>query len=134
MIKQGFMTGREGVRLGPLQLRILQVLWTRGSSTVADVQAELDGEALAYTTVATMLRKMDERGLVRHDEQGRRFFYEAAIAESEVARSVSADLVDRLFAGSLADAVNHLLESRDVSSGELARLEDMVKQYRRRKA
>jgi BlaI family penicillinase repressor len=74
-----------------------------------------------------MLRKMEDRGLVTHDEDGRRFVYRAAVSMEEVTRSMTGDLVDRLFGGSLADAVTHLLDSRDVSREELARLEQLIR-------
>ena len=126
------MADSESYRLGNLQLRILQVLWESGPATVADVQVTLGG-AQAYTTIATMLRKMEDRGLVRHREQGRRFFYEAAVAEGDVARSMAGDLVDRLFAGSLADTVSHLLQTRDISETELLRLEALIKKHRQQR-
>ena len=121
------MPRKQTYRLGDLQLRIMKVLWNEGPASVAHVQEELDGESLAYTTVATMLRKMEDRGLVRHRENGRRFIYEAAVSETAVSRSMADDLVDRLFEGSLADTVSHLLESRDVDRDELARLERMIR-------
>ena len=125
------MAEKHVLRLGELQLRIMQVLWDEGPATVAEVQERLDGEPLAYTTVATMLRKMENRGLVRHETEDRRFVYEAAVSLDAVTRSMTADLVDRLFRGSMADAVSHLLESREVSPGELARLEQIIQQRRR---
>ena len=119
-------------RLGELQLRIMKVLWKSGPLSVAEIQAELDGRPLAYTTVATMLRKMENRGLVRHREEGRRFVYEAVVSAAEVGRGSTADLVDRLFEGSLADAVSHLLETREVGPEELARLERLIEQHKGR--
>ena len=118
----------KAVRLGDLQLRIMRVLWDRAEATVADVQQELSGESLAYTTVATMLRKMEDRSLVEHVEDGRKFVYRPAVTMDEVTRSMTGDLVDRLFGGSLADAVSHLLESRDVSREELVRLEQLIRE------
>jgi len=120
-------------RLGDLQLRILQTLWTRGEATVAEVHADLKPErALAYTTVATMLRKMEARELVGHREEGRTFLYQARVAAEEVNRSVGAHLVERLFEGSLADAVSHLLASRKVSREELNQLEKLIQDAKRR--
>ena len=118
-------------RLGDLQLRIMRVLWELGEGTVTDVQQHLSGEALAYTTVATMLRKMEDRNLVEHVEEGRRFVYRASVSMDEVTRSMTGDLVDRLFGGSLADAVSHLLDSREVSREELARLERLIRERKR---
>jgi BlaI family transcriptional regulator, penicillinase repressor len=64
---------------------------------------------------------------VRHRADGRRFVYEAAVTETTVTRSMSDDPVDRLFGGSLADAVSHLLEHREVSRRELDRLEALIR-------
>ena len=122
------MTGKRTYRLGDLQLRIMRVLWSLGPASVARVQDRLDGNPLAYTTVATMLRKMEDRGLVRHREHRRRFIYEAAVTAADVTRSMADDLVDRLFEGSLADAVSHLLDTRDVSPQELARMERLIEE------
>ncbi len=127
------MTDKQTYRLGDLQLRIMRVLWNVGPASVADVQDRLEGDSLAYTTVATMLRKMEDRGLVRHREQQRRFIYTAAVTAEDVTRSMADDLVDRLFQGNLADAVSHLLETRDVSPGELARLERLIQQRKARR-
>lgn len=127
------MTLRKTHRLGNLQLRILQVLWQRGPSFVAEVHEALGQDLdLAYTTVATMLRKMEARGLVRHAAQGRRFVYRAAVSEDRVAREMTADLVDRLFSGSLADMVSHLLQARDVSEDELDELERLIAARKKR--
>jgi len=122
------MSDQRMYRLGDLQLRIMRVLWSGGPAGVAEVQERLGGEPLAYTTVATMLRKMEDRGLLGHREEGRRFVYEPAVSADEVTRSMADDLVDRLFDGSLAATVSHLLKSRDVSPGELARLERLIRQ------
>ncbi len=118
-------------RLGDLQLTILQALWKRGASGVADVQRAIGGH-LAYTTVATMLRKMERRGLVRHREAGRRFIYDACVSQADVTRSMSNRFVERVFQGSLARAVNHLLETRDVNPEELGELERLVRKQKRR--
>jgi BlaI family penicillinase repressor len=122
------MAGKQTYRLGDLQLKIMRVLWNVGPATVAAVQRGLGGPRLAYTTVATMLRKMEDRGLVRHRQRGRRFIYQAAVSADDVTRSMADDLVERLFEGSLADAVSHLLETRDVSRKELARLERLIRE------
>jgi BlaI family transcriptional regulator, penicillinase repressor len=114
-------------RLGNLQLRIMKVLWDRHEATVADVhQALADESELAYTTVATMLRKMEDRGLVRHRLEGRSFVYQPAIAADAVTRSMADDLMNRLFEGSLTEMVNHLLTSREVSREELIQLEKLI--------
>jgi|ERR1039458_2989056 predicted transcriptional regulator len=114
-------------RLGDLQLRIMKVLWANGEITVAGMHEAVAGErSLAYTTVATMLRKMEERGLVRHRVEGRSFLYRAAVAEEAVSRSMADALLDRLFEGSMAEMVRHLLSTREVSRKELSALEKLI--------
>jgi len=114
-------------RLGDLQLRILKALWERREATVADVlQAIRDHGELAYTTVATMLRKMEARGLVTHRAGGRSFIYRAQVAAADVSRSMADHLVDGLFEGSLTEVVNHLLTTREVSRKELNELERLI--------
>ena len=114
-------------RLGDLQLRIMKILWGSGEATVAAVHEELAREKdLAYTTIATMLRKMEARGLVKHRLEGRSFIYRAAVGEEAVSRGMADHLLDRLFEGSLADMVHHLLSTRDISREELKRLEKLI--------
>lgn len=125
------MSDDRNYRLGALQLKIMKVLWRGGAESVAGVQRGLEGDGLAYTTVATMLRKMEDRGLVRHRADGRRFIYEPVVTAEEVSRSAADDLVDRLFEGSLADTVSHLLQTREVSPAELRRLEHLIQQRKK---
>ena len=121
------MKPTRSFRLGDLQLRIMQVLWQRREATVADVHHILTVERdLAYTTTATMLRKMEAKGLVRHRLEGRTFIYRAAVAEEAVSKGMADHLLDKLFEGSLSDMVNHLLSNREVSREELSKLEQLI--------
>jgi BlaI family transcriptional regulator, penicillinase repressor len=120
------------LRLGDLQLAIMKALWERAPLSVADVQAALADRKLAPTTIATMLRKMEERGLVRHRAEGRRFLYEPAVAESDVSRSMADHVLESVFEGSLAEMVSHLLRARDVSKDELARLAKLIADKKRK--
>lgn len=126
------MATQPSYRLGDLQLSIMKVLWGTGPASVAGVQSGLGG-GLAYTTVATMLRKMEDRGLVCHDVQGRKFIYRPAVTGEAVTRSMANDMVDRLFQGSPARAVRHLFESREIGPTELAELERLIQQLQERK-
>lgn len=113
-------------RLGNLQIEIMRVLWSQGPCSVTQVQQALGGRNLAYTTVATMLRKMEPRGLVTHDCDGRTFIYRAAVPEQEVRQGMAGDLLDRLFSGSLSSLVSHLLSSREVNRKELEELASLI--------
>src|SRR3954471_23935585 len=121
------MRKQKAHRLGDLQLRIMKILWQHGERSVGDVYDVIRKERdLAYTTIATMLRKMEVRGLVAHRTEGRAFLYRAAVDSNSVTRGMSQHLVDRLFEGSLADLVCHLLSTREVSREELTRIEKLI--------
>jgi BlaI family penicillinase repressor len=120
--------------LGELQLAILRVLWASGEATASDVHAALHAErGLAPTTIATMLKKMEHRGLVTHREEGRRFIYRPAVTEEAVTRSMVADLTDRLFGGKASELVGHLLAEYDIDRAELAELNRLISQAERRR-
>jgi len=111
----------------------MKVLWDREEATVAQVIEDIEHHAdLAYTTVATMLRKMEARGLVAHRAEGRSFIYRAVVASEAVSRSMADHLVDRLFEGSLLEVVNHLLTTREVSRDELRQLESLIAERKKK--
>ncbi|MEQ1631390.1 MAG: BlaI/MecI/CopY family transcriptional regulator [Planctomycetota bacterium] len=112
--------------LGDLQLAILRILWDRKSTSVADVHRALEDRGLALTTIATMLRKMEEKGLVAHDESGRQFLYRAEVDPQLVQRNLVGDLVERLFDGDPLALVNHLLRAGEIDLGELDGLRKQV--------
>jgi len=114
--------------LTELQLALLQVLWSRREATVQDVLKQLD-RGLALSTVATLLGRMEKKGLVAHRTEGRQFVYRAAVTEQEMQRHMVADissLADDLFAGDVAALVSHLLTARDVAPEELARVKALI--------
>jgi BlaI family transcriptional regulator, penicillinase repressor len=119
-------------QLGDLQLAILRILWERGSATVAGVHEALRDRRLALTTIATMLRKMEEKGLVSHEEQGRQFVYAAEVDPALVQRNLVGELVTRLFDGDPLALVNHLLREGEIDLGELDDLRQQVAEAERR--
>lgn len=128
------MRKQKAHRLGDLQLKIMKVLWQRGEGTVGDVFSVVSKERdLAYTTIATMLRKMEARGLVTHRADGRTFIYRAAIDAHAVTSKMSEHLLDRFFEGSLAELVSHLLSTREVSRAELAKIEKLIAERKKSK-
>ncbi len=115
--------------LGKLQLAIMRVLWGRGECTVAEVHRTLlPSHGLAPTTIATMLKKMEGKGVVTHRSEGRRFIYRPTVSQDAVTRSMVADLKERLFGGSAAALVSHLLQSHEVDDDELASLRQQIDQ------
>lgn len=112
--------------LGDLQLAILRTLWTLGEAAVSDVHETLRDRDLALTTIATMLRKMEEKGLVAHRENGRSFLYRAKVDPDLVQRNLVGDLVTRLFDGDPLALVNHLLREGEIELSELDELRKQV--------
>jgi len=115
--------------LASLQLAIMQVLWDRREATVGEVRDALHPDRpLAYTTVSTMLSKMEQNGQVTHRNVGRMLVYRAAIRRETVRKSMLTDLADRLFRGDVPEMVSHLLDGCEVSSTELSRLKSLIRQ------
>lgn len=116
-------------RLGQLQFAILSELWRRGEATVAQVHETLGKErGLALTTIGTMLRRMEGRGLVRHRQDGRVFVYRAQVGEGDVSRSMVTDIVDRAFDGSASALVSQLLREGDFDPAELSDLRRLIEE------
>lgn len=119
-------------QLSDLQFSIMRVLWELEEARVAEVHQTLQHErGLALTTVATLLSRLEKRGLVSHRTEGRQFVYRATVSEGEVRRSIVSDLTDRVFEGDLPALVSHLLTSREVSSGDLARVRALIENKER---
>jgi predicted transcriptional regulator len=114
-------------QLGDLQYAIMRILWDRGEATTADVHAALlDERGLAPTTIATMLSKMEKKGVITHRTEGRQYVYRALVEERDVRRSMVSELIRRAFQGDAAALVNHLLNELDIDPEELDRLKDMI--------
>ena len=122
------------LRLGDLQVAILRVLWDEGEATVARVTEALAGKRRAPTTIATMLTKMERRGLVTHRVDGRQFIYRARLSEQVVTKKLVADLTQRLFEGDVSALVSHLLRSEEIDREELVRLRAMIVERERQEA
>ena len=113
--------------LGELQHAIMRILWQQSEATVAEVHEALREErGLAPTTIATMLRKMEDKGVVDHHVEGRHFIYRPIVSEDEVRSSMVGELLDRLFAGDPAALVSHLVADREMDDKEMDRLRALL--------
>lgn len=117
----------EPIELTELQITILRLLWARGEASVNDIWEALHAErGLAQTTVATLLTRLERRGVVARRAEARQYLYRALVTEVEVRRSMVEELTDRLFEGDVTALVNHLITSKDIAPGDLARLRSMI--------
>lgn len=117
----------EAHELTELQISILRLMWTRGEVSVSEVWEALYPERkLAQTTIATLLTRLERRGVIARRAEQRQYLYRALVSEGEVQQSMVSELTERLFAGDVTALVNHLLTSQEVAPGDLARLRDMI--------
>lgn len=114
-------------RLTPLQLAVMQVLWAREEASVADVQKGMRGKRLALTTVATLLTRLEQRGLLSHRVDGRQYLYRARVSPVDVRQSVTRDLLGSLFHGDVTAFVTQLLDARDLTREEIADLKRLLR-------
>ncbi|MGE0553916.1 MAG: BlaI/MecI/CopY family transcriptional regulator [Gemmatimonadales bacterium] len=113
--------------LTELQLAILRVLWERSEATAAEITDALRPErGLAQTTIATILSRLEKRGIVDHQTRSRQFVYRPLVSESEVRQSMVSELTERLFEGDVTALVSHLLTDREISPGDLARVKSLI--------
>jgi len=118
--------GRASGVLTPLELQIMQVLWTGGPATVATVQEQL-GSDLAYTTVQTMLNVLLRKKKVRRAPAGRAFTYEAAVSREGATGAAIKDLVSRMFGGSGEAMLMALIDTQQITPEQIARAAKLVK-------
>jgi BlaI family penicillinase repressor len=107
--------------LTKLELKVMQVIWRCGSSTVSAVQAELE-PPLAYTTVQTMLNILERKGKLKRELQGRAYVYAAKVTEARALGQSMRDLIDRMFGGSSEELVMSLLKNGQIDAKKLAEL------------
>jgi len=107
------------------ELDIMAVLWRRGSATVSEVIEALD-DHLAYTTVLTVLRGLEAKGAVRHQEEGRAYRYRPRIASSTAGDPWLDRLLEQVYQGSRALLLTRLVADRDISREELTRLRRLL--------
>ena len=113
--------------LGDLQHAIMAVLWERGEATTADVHQALQEErGLALTTIATMLRKMEDKGVVTHRAEGRQFVYRPTVSRAEIRESMVGELVERVFGGDARALVAHLVSEHEIDTRELGELRERL--------
>jgi predicted transcriptional regulator len=121
----------ERHQLTELQLAIMRVVWDKGEATVQDIWEALHKDrGLAQTTIATMLSRLERRGVVTRRAQARQYHYKAAVTEPEVQHSMVAELTERLFDGDITALVQHLLSEKDVSPGDIAKIRAMLQRVK----
>lgn len=104
---------------------VMQILWDSGPSVVAEVRAQLQDE-LAYTTVLTVLRTLETKGYVAHEEEGRGHRYHAVIEQQAARKSALRHLTSKLFKGSAELLFAHLVSDRKLGADDIARMRELL--------
>lgn len=126
------MADRFHLNLGRRERQIMEVVYQRGQASVAEVRAALP-DPPSYSAVRTMLNLLEEKGHLRHKEDGRRFIYLPVVTAEKARRSALRNLLQTFFGGSVAQAVNSLLDldKQKMTKEELDRLAQTIEQARK---
>jgi predicted transcriptional regulator len=123
------MPPRRSNTLTEAELRLMKMLWRRGESAVTDLVAGLpEDEPLAYNSVLTTIRILEQKGYVTHRQEGRAFLYSPCIAEQEASRSEVRHVLHRFFGNSRERLLLSLLGDEELSPDELQRLREAIAQ------
>ena len=121
------MARKESPVLTEAELPVMDVIWTRGACTVNDVLEALPNDPpLAYNTVLTTLRILEEKGYLEHEKDGRAFVYKPRVPREQARHSALRLLLSRFFENSAEQLVHNLLQSEKLSPSEIKRLKKMI--------
>jgi BlaI family penicillinase repressor len=118
-------------RLGAKQMEILQVIWRRSEATAREITDDLNigrKKETAHSTVQTLLRELEQKGVVDHRQEGRTFIFFAIVEQGDVAISATHDLLRRVFEGSPLRLMTHLLQHENLSKEDLDRLHRLIEE------
>ncbi|HEV2261871.1 MAG TPA: BlaI/MecI/CopY family transcriptional regulator [Candidatus Rubrimentiphilum sp.] len=123
------MARKKSPTLTDAELRLMEVLWQKRRATVAEVTEALPPPPIAYNTVLTTMRILEQKGYVNHEEEGRAYVYAPLVAREEAAQSAVGLLLDRFFGNKSAELALRLIEKERPSEEELQRLKNLIDQY-----
>jgi predicted transcriptional regulator len=122
------MPPKKSNTLTEAELRLMKILWRRGESAVNDLVLDLpDGEALAYNSVLTTIRILEQKGYVEHRQEGRAFVYRPCVAEQEASRSEVRHVMSRFFGDSRERLLLSMLGDDEIPPEELQRLKESIR-------
>ena len=122
------MPPRKSNTLTEAELRLMKILWRRGDSAVTDLVAAMPtGESLAYNSVLTTIRILEQKGYVEHRQEGRAFVYRPCVAEHEASRSEVKHILSRFFGDSREKLLLSLVGDEEITAEELGRLKEAIR-------
>lgn len=118
---------KKSMRVGAVQMRIMRVLWRRGEATAREITDELSRRRkIAHSTVQTLLRKLEAKGGVGHEVEGRTFMFRPLVTEEHVRTSATRELLSRVFDGSAYGLVAHVVKNEKIRGEELVRIRRLI--------
>ena len=123
---------KKPFKLGDVQLELMKIVWARGKATVREVTDAVSAKrTMAYTTVLTMLRELENKGLLTHEVDGRTFVYKPVVQRKRVVAGILGDIRQRLFDGSAAALLAQVLDMEAIDPGELEQMKQMIAERER---
>jgi len=121
--------------LGDVQRTVLEIVWERGEASVHDVRKQLgrNGKRLAYTTVLTVMQKLEKAGWLEHRAEGKSYIYTPTLSREQAGAGSVRGLLKRVFGGDAVTMFQHLIRESDLSDEELGTLRKMVEEKRKEK-
>lgn len=123
------MARKKSPTLTEGELRIMEALWRLERGTVAEVSEAMPPPPIAYNTVLTTLRILEQKGHVAHEEAGRAYLYYPLIAREAAAQSAVKQVVSKFFGNNAGELALRLIENERPSDEELARLRSLIEKY-----
>jgi len=120
---------KKSPTLTEAELRLMEVLWQKRRATIADVTESLPPPPIAYNTVLTTMRILEQKGYVSHEEEGRAYAYSPLVEREEAAKSAVGLLLNRFFGNKSAELALRLIENERPAQAELQRLKALIEQY-----
>ena len=123
------MARKKSPTLTEGELRIMEALWRLGRGSVAEVSEAMPPPPVAYNTVLTTLRILEQKGHVAHEEAGRAYIYYPLIAREAAAQSAVKQVVSKFFGNNAGALALRLIENERPTDDELARLRSLIERY-----
>ena len=125
------MSRRAFDDLGELQKAVLEVVWALGEATVNQAKIKLGRRKLAYTTVLSVMQKLDKAGWLIHREEGRTYVYRPTMTRAEAKSSSLRQFINRVCGGDPLAMFQHLLDAEELTVSDLAELRKMIDKRRK---
>lgn len=122
------MAKKASPPMSPAETEVLRLVWQLESATVQDIcEALSEDRSVTYATVQTVLRRLEKKGYVRHEVQGKAHLFSAAVKRDEVIKRTVGDFVNRLFGGDPLPLMLHLADHSELDANDIKRLKKLIK-------